>query len=254
MDVTLVTASAGDAERLAEISKRAFDTDVEVGGTGGGPPGYDAPAFYARVLRYVEAYLVREGEDVVGGVLVHVAGRHGVLERIFVDPDRMRRGIGSAALRLAEEACPGVSLWSLGTPEFNTRTKPFYEKAGYRQVGWDEADGQPRGRWYDKRVGEADPFHPVGSLRDGARDVLAEGVLREKGESRTVTSRRTGQSLSVAHATLEDPSGQVVLVLWGSQVDRVAVGDRVRVDGGYVAAYGGVLQLNVGYGRLIVRS
>jgi hypothetical protein len=41
------------------------------------------------------------------------------------------------------------------------------------------------------------------------------------------------------------------MVLWDKQFEAVKVGARLRVEKGYTNAYGGVKQLNVGYGRLI---
>jgi ssDNA-binding replication factor A large subunit len=41
------------------------------------------------------------------------------------------------------------------------------------------------------------------------------------------------------------------MTLWGNHIDLLKVGGRIRVDGGYTNSYSGILQLNVGYGRLI---
>ena len=252
MNVTLEKASEIDSEKLAEISKRAFDTDVDFGAPGNvGPPGYDSPAYYTRILRFLNSYSILRGEEVAGGVMAKVVGKHGVLERIFVDPNHMRKGIGTEAMRLIEEAYPEVSHWSLGTPEWNTRTQQFYVKLGYSQVGWEHSDPSRRGRWYDKRTREEDPFTPIGNLRDGASNVLTEGRVTEKGMPRMVHNKKTREALTVANAALEDDSGRVVMTLWGGHIDLLKVGGRIRVDGGYTNSYSGILQLNVGYGRLI---
>ena len=252
MKVTLEKASEIDSERLTEISKHAFDTDIDFGAPGNvGPPGYDSPAFYTRILRFLDSYCIMKGEEVVGGVMAKVVGKHGVLERIFVDPSLMRRGIGSEAMRLIEEAYPEVSLWSLGTPEWNSRTQQFYEKLGYKQIGWEHSEPENRGRWYDKRTREEDPFIPIGNLRDGASNVLTEGRITEKGMPRMVRNKKTREALTVANAALEDDSGRIVMTLWGNHIDLLKVGGRIRVDGGYTNSYSGILQLNIGYGRLI---
>ncbi len=47
-DVTLAKAKARDADALADISERAFNSDVDCGAPGpGGPPGYDQPGNYS---------------------------------------------------------------------------------------------------------------------------------------------------------------------------------------------------------------
>jgi hypothetical protein len=191
-------------------------------------------------------------DEIVGGVMVNVRGKHGVVERIFVDPDYMKKGIGSNTMNQAMGNYPEVTLWTLGTPEWNTRTQPFYEKLGFTQVGWDYGEPCFRGRWYEKRIGEESAFMPIGSLKDGMSNLLLEGNVVEKSQSRMVKSKKTGEALTVANAALTDDSGRAVMVLWGDQIKLVKVGGRVRVEGGYTNSYGGILQLNIGYGRLII--
>jgi replication factor A1 len=83
--------------------------------------------------------------------------------------------------------------------------------------------------------------------------VDVQGTVLEKGHARMVRSRRRyGETLSVANAAIGDDSGRVVLVLWNEQIKQVQVGDRVRVENGYVSSYRGVTQLNSGLaGKLI---
>jgi GNAT superfamily N-acetyltransferase len=250
--VALSEASEADSERLAEVSKRAFDTDVDVGASGpGGPQGYDSAAFYTRSLRFLGCYLVLLGDEPVGGIMVYVGGRHGVVERVFVDPDHHRRGVGSEAVGLVMGRYPDVALWTLGAPEWNVRTGRFFEGLGFRQVGWEHSDPKIRGRWYEKRTGDAEAIMPIGSLREGLSNVIVEGKVAEKSYPRMVRSKKTGEALTVANAALEDGSGRIVMVLWDKQFEVVKVGARLRVENGYTNSYSGVTQLNVGYGRLI---
>ncbi len=250
--VTLSEASEADSECLAEIAKRAFDSDVDVGAPApGGPQGYDSPAFYTRSLRFLDCYVILPGEEMVGGIMVNVGGSHGIVERIFVDPDHHRKGIGSKAMELVMERYPDVSLWTLGSPEWNTRTERFFEKFGFKQVGWDQSDPKVRARWYEKRTGDAEAIMPIASLKDGMNNVIVEGKVAEKSYPRMVRSKKTGEALTVANAALEDTSGRIVMVLWDKQFEVVKVGARLRVENGYTNSYSGVTQLNVGYGRLI---
>jgi len=222
MQITIEKASGADSERFADISKRAFHTDVDFGGRANcGPPGYDSPAFYTRILRFLDSYRIVRGDEVAGGTMAKVVGTHGVLERVFVDPRFMRSRIGSEAMRLVEEAYPHASLWSLGTPEWNTRTWRFYERLGYRQVGWDDSEPQFRGKWYDKLKVEEYPFIPIGKLRDGSNNILVEGRVAEKGKPRMVRTRKKGEILPVADATLSDDSGRITLTLWGRNIDLI---------------------------------
>lgn len=256
--VSLIQAGEEDVDVLADICKRAFETDVDVGAPGepGGPPGYDTAEAQIRLMKYLDYYKILLDDRIVGGVLVGSSGeQHRVLERIFVDPTLFRKGIGTRAMELAHGLYPDAKLWTLGTPEWNVRTKAFYEKLGYVQVGWDLADPKWRGVWYERVVDPSDPYvmKGIGNLKDGMKNVDVEGEILEKAMARQVRSRRRRwETLVVANAGYGDDTGRIVLVLWNEQVKQVKVGDRVRVENGYVGSYRGVNQLNAGRaGKLI---
>ena len=84
-------------------------------------------------------------------------------------------------------------------------------------------------------------------------NVTVEGTIAEKSDARMVRSRRRyGETLSVADAGFEDESGRLVLTLWNEQIKIVHVGDKLRVENGYVGSYRGIKQLSVGKaGRII---
>jgi GNAT superfamily N-acetyltransferase len=256
--VSVEEAVEEDVETFAEISKRAFDTDVDVGAPGpGGPPGYDSPEFHIRIREFLDCYKILLDGATVGGVFVGKANdEHLVLERIFVDPDLHNQGIATRATELVWEMYPEGRLWTLGTPEWNVRTKRFYERLGFTQVGWDLGEPEWRGRWYEKTMDPSRPYEMarIGDLSDGMRGVDVEGEVLEKGIARQVRSkRRRWETLTVANAAIGDDSGRVVLVLWNEQIRQVKEGGRVRVENGYISSYRGITQLNVGRaGRLII--
>ena len=103
--VSLIQATEFDAERLSELSKLAFDTDVEVGAPAeGGPPGYDDSEWQKRAMKIKDYYCVLLDESVLGGVIVGSGGEeHKILERIFIDPMHHNMGIGSRAMELTME-------------------------------------------------------------------------------------------------------------------------------------------------------
>lgn len=93
----------------------------------------------------------------------------------------------------------------------------------------------------------------INELRDGMRKVDVEGNVIEKSDAREVRSRYTNETYKVADATIEDETGTITLTLWNEQVIQVNVGDRVKIENGYIKSFRDVLQLNSGkYGSLTV--
>jgi ribosomal protein S18 acetylase RimI-like enzyme len=135
--LALRPAVPGDAELLAIISQRAFDSDVEVGAPGpGGPPGYTDPEWQRSMMNRGDYFCVTVGDAVVGGAIVFSMGAgHFDIGRIFIDPDHHREGLGSQAMRLVMARYPKALRWTLDTPAWNRRTRAFYERLGFTEYG-----------------------------------------------------------------------------------------------------------------------
>jgi len=64
---------------------------------------------------------------------------------------------------------------------------------------------------------------------------------------------KDGSTTRVRDVTIKDDSGEMPLTLWGDDIDRVKVGDTVRVGNGYTNAFKGNISLAKGkYGTLEV--
>jgi len=264
VQVRLERAVSEDAETLAEISKRAFHSDINVGAPKGendtsgegGPPGYDSPEFQARMMKVCHYYKAIFGGRIVGGLITsRRRPSHYELERIFVDPEYHNRGIATRAFEQVFAMYPDAKIWTLGTPEWNVKTKHFYEKLGFVQMGWTkEGESDWRGRFYEKVMPSDEPYvrDKIKELREGMRSVEVEAKVLEKSEVRTVRSGRTGEMYRLAEAAIGDETGTMKLVLWSDQVRQVDVGDKVRIEGGYVTSFRGEPQLSISrYGRII---
>ena len=257
MAVSIERARETDGKTLAEISKRAFDSDVEVGAQGpGGPQGYDSPEAQINNMKWTDYYKILLDDLIVGGIMVcGRSERHCEICGLFVDPQFHNKGIATRAFELIWGAYPRVEVWTLGTPEWNVRTKHFYEKLGFQQVGWTkEGYGGSRGRWYEKRMDQSKSLAvmKIGQLTDGMSAVVVEGKVEEVGSPNKVRSKDGRGELAVANARLADETGSVVLVLWNEQIGQVSVGNRLRIENGYVGGFRGVNQLRVGrYGKLV---
>jgi replication factor A1 len=83
--------------------------------------------------------------------------------------------------------------------------------------------------------------------------VTVEANVVEKGETREVRSRYKDETYMVADAVIADETGSVKLTLWNEQIDQVAVGNKVKIENGYVTSFKGEIQLNVGkFGTMTV--
>jgi GNAT superfamily N-acetyltransferase len=264
--LALEEARNEDAAKLAEISKRAFNSDVNVGAPtsgkdgvpseGGGPPGYDSPEFQVRMMRFCRYYKVIYDGRIVGGLIASQRRPgHYELERIFVEPEYHNRGISTEAMKQVFVMFPDAKIWTLGTPEWNVRTKHFYEKLGFVQIGWTKDEPAWNGRYYEKLMDSNHRYErmKISALTPGMRGVEVEAKVLEVSEPRQVHSRTTGEPLRVAEAMIGDKTGTIKLALWDDQIKQVGVNDKIRINNGYVTSFRGQKQLSIGrYGPLVI--
>lgn len=252
VEVSLQRAQEADAPILTQTCKNAFESDADYGAPGlGGPPGYDSVKWNLDRIhgRFVQFYKILHGNEIVGGFIVGDRGPgYQVCERIWVDPNYMQKGIGTRAFELIWEMYPEADLWALGTPEWNTRTNPFYQSIGFKKIGITRDYATWNGIFYERRMtgGRARAFTDVCDLREGMSRLVVEGRIQKLSLSRSVFSRKTGEQLKVVDAVFSDDTGLVKLVLWNDQIRQVEENSRIRIENGHVKAYQNELQLGIG--------
>ena len=125
-----------EIKNLTQISKAAFDTDINVGGDEvGGPPNYDSKAWHIRMMKSNNLYTLIVDERVIGGIILFRDKREKnvmYVGRIFIDPQLHRKGYGIEAMKLIEKYFSDIHTWRLETPTWNIRTNQFYKKIGYK--------------------------------------------------------------------------------------------------------------------------
>ena len=84
------------------------------------------------------------------------------------------------------------------------------------------------------------------------RNVDVEGEIVDISEPRKVITRY-GSRVLVATAKLKDDTGSVDLTLWGKQIDEVKVGDKIKIENGFVKEFNGEIQLTLGKTGKIVK-
>ena len=135
MSLQFLKAGTADAVSLMCISKKAFDSDVEVGAkSAGGPPGYNSLSFHTKMARMNCLYKLVDDYKIVGGALLFLKDNELNIGRIFVDPEYFRKGYGIFMMRQIEESFAEVKVLTLDTPIWNIRTNAFYQKLGYEEV------------------------------------------------------------------------------------------------------------------------
>jgi replication factor A1 len=91
----------------------------------------------------------------------------------------------------------------------------------------------------------------IKDLQPRQTNVDVDGEVLEMSDVREFN--KMGRQGKVANALLKDGTGRVKLSLWNEQIEKVKVGDRVKVTKGYVSEFQGELQLTTGkFGSLEV--
>lgn len=124
-------------EKIVAMSKRAFETDIEVGGTiGDYPPEYDSITWHEQMLDEGHLFQAVVDEELIGGAILFLSENKESLYigRIFVDSLHHKKGYGISLMKLVENLYPDVKEINLDTPIWNIRTNSFYKKLGYSEL------------------------------------------------------------------------------------------------------------------------
>ena len=133
----LMKAERMQLERIVAISKRAFETDVAVGGAVGDyPPEYDSVIWHAQMLNEGHLFQATVDDVLIGGAILFLSENKESLYigRIFVDSLHHKKGYGISLMNLVENLYSDVKEINLDTPIWNIRTNSFYKKLGYSEL------------------------------------------------------------------------------------------------------------------------
>ncbi|MBQ4424176.1 MAG: GNAT family N-acetyltransferase [Lachnospiraceae bacterium] len=131
----LVKADENQVEKITDMSVRAFETDVNVGGAEGEcPPGFDSVGWHKQMAREGHLYQAMIGNDLVGAAIVFPdeTEKSVTIGRIFIDSIYHRKGYGIRLMECIEKEFPCAAEFDLDTPCWNERTNAFYKRLGYR--------------------------------------------------------------------------------------------------------------------------
>ena len=137
----IVKAEARQIANIVDMSIRAFETDILVGGAKGDcPPGCDSIEWHERMAQEGHLYAAMEGDDLVGAAIIFPdeKAKSVYVGRIFIDSVYHRKGYGTRLMECIEKIFPWANELNLDTPCWNKRTNAFYERLGYRVVKTEE--------------------------------------------------------------------------------------------------------------------
>lgn len=91
----------------------------------------------------------------------------------------------------------------------------------------------------------------ISELKDGMKNLIVEGYVTEMSDVREVQARFSDDMFNVKNVMLSEtkkPDGKnsITLTLWNEDIERVRMGDKLRVENGYVTSWHGQIQLNIG--------
>src|SRR3989344_3017164 len=93
----------------------------------------------------------------------------------------------------------------------------------------------------------------ISELKSRQGNVDVEVVVKSKEEPRSFN--KYGRELRVCNVIVSDDSGEIKMSLWNDDVDKVKVGDKVKLTNGYVSEFNGEKQLTSGkFGKIEVVS
>ena len=133
----IVKAEANQIEKIVDMSIRAFETDVNVGGAEGDcPPGFDSIEWHKQMAREGYLYQAMIENDLVGAAIVFPDETENsvYIGRIFIDSVYHRKGYGIRLMDCIEKNFPWAAEFHLDTPCWNERTNAFYKKLSYRII------------------------------------------------------------------------------------------------------------------------
>ena len=148
----IVKAEEKQVSKIVDMSIRAFETDVNVGGAKGDcPPGFDSVEWHEQMTEEGHLYAAMIGDDLVGAAVLFPDEKvkSVYVGRIFIDSIYHRKGYGTRLMNGVEKIFPFATEFNLDTPCWNKRTNAFYERLGYRVIKTEDGFN-----FYQKREGE----------------------------------------------------------------------------------------------------
>jgi replication factor A1 len=91
----------------------------------------------------------------------------------------------------------------------------------------------------------------INDLNENSKNVNATIKVIEIGETKDIPSRFGNKR--VCEVKVADASGSILLSLWDDQIGKIAVGDTLSIQNGYISIVRNSMRLNIGkYGKMLL--
>ncbi len=93
--------------------------------------------------------------------------------------------------------------------------------------------------------------YKINDLNENSKNVNATIKVIEIGETKDIPSRFGDKQ--VCEVKVADASGSILLSLWDDQIGKIAVGDTLSIQNGYISIVRNSMRLNIGkYGKMLL--
>lgn len=125
-------ATKEDLPRIIELQRMAFKEEADIVGDPNIPPMTQTVDELGLELDKVVILKCVENDVILGSVRAFADGGTCHINRLIVHPEHWNRGIGTNLMKDIEDRFRSVERYELWTRIDNHRTRPFYERLGYR--------------------------------------------------------------------------------------------------------------------------
>ncbi len=89
----------------------------------------------------------------------------------------------------------------------------------------------------------------IKDLRPNTGNIELIGEITDKEDPRSF--EKFGKKGKVCKCTIADTTGSAILTLWNDDIEKVGIGDTIKIQNGWCSEYKGEIQLSTGkYGKL----
>lgn len=89
----------------------------------------------------------------------------------------------------------------------------------------------------------------INDIKANTGNISLQAEVVSKQEPRTFS--KFGKEGRVCNATLRDSSGEILLALWNDDIEKINVGDKVKLENGWCSEFKNQKQVSTGkYGKL----